>query len=73
MIPHQAVSVADPPVSFDNVSENLEESLTIIVVEEDVLSGISPAGKMMHRTFKLDSEWPCHNSSIADFYATDKV
>jgi hypothetical protein len=63
--------VADPPVSFDNVSENLEESLTIIVVEEDVLSGISPAGKMMHRTFKLDSEWPCHNSSIAIHHAIE--
>lgn len=59
MIAHQAVSVADPPVSFDNVRENFEESLTIAFVEEDILLSISSAGKMMHRAFKLDSEWPC--------------
>jgi hypothetical protein len=26
---------------------------------------------MMHRTFKLDSEWPCHNSSIAIHHAIE--
>ncbi len=73
MIAHQAVSVADPPVSFDNMSENFEESLTITFIEEDILSGISPAGKMIHRAFKLDPEWPCHGSSIAIRHAINKV
>ena len=41
MIAHQAVSVADPPVSFDNVSGDFEEFPTITFVEEDVLAGIS--------------------------------
>jgi len=54
VIAHQAVSVAGPPVSFDNVSENFEESFTITFIEEDVLLGISSTDKMIHRTFKLD-------------------
>jgi len=66
MIAHQTVSMADPPVSFDDMSEDLEESLTVIVIEEDILADISPAGQMIRRVFKLHPEWPCHREKLPD-------
>lgn len=41
------------------------------------LSGSSPVRQMIQRAFKLDSEWPCHNSSMEEYlgshYAINKV
>lgn len=43
VVPHDAEGVADPSVSFNDVSKNLEECLAIRFVKEDILSRISTA------------------------------
>ena len=51
VVRHQAICMTDPAVSIDNVSQDLEESGSIVLVEEDALARIPTAGDMAKRTF----------------------
>ena len=53
MIRHQAICVTDPAESINNVTQDLEESRSITVVEEDALSRIPTAGDVIESSFEF--------------------
>ncbi len=43
----QAVGMTDPPKTIDHVTEAFQESLSILVIEEDVLPHVASASDMV--------------------------
>ena len=80
-VAHQAISMADPAKSLDRVGENIEETLSICIIEKDLSPGVlkelqgtrsassrflTVGSHMVQRTLVFNSQWSSHGSSIAN-------
>jgi len=57
--------MADPPIPFADLGQNLQEGLTIGSRKEDLLSRIAARGDVIDSSFVLDPQCSCHTSTLA--------
>ncbi|GAG60961.1 unnamed protein product [marine sediment metagenome] len=60
VVRHQAVRVADPAVSIDNVSQGIEKSGPIVLVEKDARARIATTGDVVDSVFVFQPQWSRH-------------
>ena len=65
VVGHQAVGVADPRESSDDLAQELEKSRPIGISEEDPASIIAATGDVVQSSFEFDSQWTRHGPSLA--------
>lgn len=63
MVWHQAVGMAAPVVTCDDISQNRKERESILVVQEDVLASVAAAGDVINRALVFDTQWTCHTAN----------
>jgi hypothetical protein len=56
VVAHKAVPMIDPALPNDDITENLQESSPVLVVEEDVFPRISTAGCVVEGSFVFQSQ-----------------
>jgi len=65
--------MTDPAKPIDDLAEALEELLTILIVKEDVLPGVSTTGDMVYSTFEFDPQRTRHARKVLQLGARYKV
>jgi len=60
VVGHQAVGVAQPVKTLDDLPQGSKEGVTVLIVLKDVGAGIAPGGHMVQRAVELDSEGSGH-------------
>lgn len=50
---HEAIGMAKPLVTIQDMGKGVEESITILVAEEDGLASVATACDVVQRTWKL--------------------
>jgi hypothetical protein len=58
VIRHQHVGGQDPREPLDAGAEQLEEKLTILIIEKNVLAGIAATGDVMQRSGIFETKLP---------------
>ena len=68
MVRHQAVGITDPVVPLDNVTQDLQEFNPVLVVQEDVLTGVTAAGDVIPRSPILNPQRPCYTVTTPNYF-----
>ena len=63
---HQTVGVTKPVVAFIDVLKDSQKRRAILVILEDVLFFVSPAGDMINSAGVFDAQWAGHEVSLAE-------
>jgi len=73
MVVHQTIRMTDPSESIDHAPKRLQEAVAILIVEEDLLPSVPPAGDVIDCALKLNAKWTCHGKSITQVRERNKV
>jgi hypothetical protein len=65
--------VHDPPEALNDVAKNLEELVTVSIVDEDVLTCVPPRGYVVDRSRVLDPQWSRHDHNLHHSMCQDKI
>ena len=64
MIVHQAIAMQEKVIALADFTEDAEKVSKIILMEKDMLLGISPGGNMIEGSGELDTQWSGHVINI---------
>jgi|GEM_PF-5167565 len=64
MVAHQAIGVADEPLTLHHFVQDVEEGTAIILVQEDILARIPPGSGMVEGARELQPQRSDHNYPI---------
>lgn len=65
VIGHQAIRVAEPVESSDGLRQHFKKAFPVLIVEEDLLSGVSARGDVVQRAWVFDPQRSSHELSLS--------
>jgi hypothetical protein len=60
VVGHQAVAIAQPSHPPADLTEDMEERLSVPIIQVNRCTAIATGGDMIHRTRKLSAQWSRH-------------
>ena len=62
VVVHQAVGIAEPALLRDFLAKKIEKAVTILLIEEDLLSRVAARGYVVKRAGKFQAQRASHAS-----------